>query len=195
MNDYSQNQEEGVGSHQKLAIAFIAGLLLGALSVWVYFGQTNMEETLESEEGEEMMIEEGEEETASVSTAGEQVGTLEVETRPQPTASEADIVVSNQPSGNSVMISELLMPQGGGWVVVHEHEGGALKNALGAKYFEEGSWSGTVSLLRNTVVGQTYFVVIYEDDGDRRFSMVNDRPFVDLTTGQVIRKQFTATTR
>lgn len=190
-------QSVSTETHQKLAIAFIIGLLIGAGAVWVYFANTNKAEAPTTEE----KIEEGEEEkNEDEQTTETPVTEVSREVNITPAAqtlvgNDYDIQVNNQPSGNFVAIANVSMPQGGGWVVVHEQEDGVMGNALGAQYFEEGSWSGSVSLLRNTVVGKDYFVMLYNDNGDRRFSLENDKPFIDRTTGQAIRKSFRATTR
>lgn len=188
-------------THRQLAIAFIVGLLIGAGAVWVYFANTrDAEAPTEAETSEVEMTEEGEENAAAAASAGVGKG-VEMEQEGQSyvvspsIANNLELSVTNQPSGNHVDIGAVRFPEGGGWVVVHESDSGALGNALGAQYFTEGSWSGTVNLLRNTVVGQNYFAVLYHDNGDRQFSLGIDTPFVDGGTQQVILEPFSATAR
>lgn len=86
------------------------------------------------------------------------------------------IVVPNQESGGLVTIQFVSFKQPG-WVVIHELlSGGNLGSALGAQRFDEGEYSGGVSLLRVTESGSTYAAVLYLDNGDRRFDIGIDLP-------------------
>lgn len=56
------------------------------------------------------------------------------------------------------------------WVAVQDGKGGV----LGASRFAAGTTSGIIELLRPTVPGETYTVVIYADNGNRVFDLYTD---------------------
>src|SRR3989344_915040 len=110
-----------------------------------------------------------------------------------PVSGENLLVVSNQPSGERVIIS-MVSVSVNGWVAVHEgREDGSLGNILGARRFDAGKYFGeTVELLRGTVGGNTYFVVLHSDNGDKEFDYVSEMPVKD-TAGNLISGTFIAT--
>jgi hypothetical protein len=92
-----------------------------------------------------------------------------------------------------VAVSRVLVSQPT-WVVVYEDHAGVPGNALGAELFlpqsEGTAQSGTVELLRGTLPGQTYFAGEALDDGDKIFSLTNDKPIRDAQ-GNPVLVQFT----
>jgi len=84
------------------------------------------------------------------------------------TASGETITVQNQAAGASAMISGMNLTRES-WVAVRD-----AKSILGAGRFAAGATSGTVKLLRSTVKGETYQVVVYVDDGDKKFDFKID---------------------
>lgn len=89
------------------------------------------------------------------------------------------IIVTNQPAGSSVTVksANLEAGKGGGWVVVHEVNDGVIANALGAVRRDSGTHADIeVKLLRETLPGGTYAVVLYSDNNDRVFSISTDTP-------------------
>jgi len=102
--------------------------------------------------------------------------------------SYGDIQVVDQVSGGTVQVANVNMPKLG-WVVVHEIRDGIIYNALGASLRDAGEHSDiAVYLLRHIVPGAEYAVVLYEDDGDRQFSMASDAPIIDADGGFVMSK-------
>jgi len=95
------------------------------------------------------------------------------------------IVVKDQPAGFKVIVDSVSL-ENVGWVAIHEDRDGELGNILGAYRFENGTHSGEVELLRNTVEGGTYYAVIYNDDGDREFDHKKDVPLVDGLGNEII---------
>ena len=84
------------------------------------------------------------------------------------TASGETVSVQNQAAGASVAISGMNLTRES-WVAVRD-----AKSILGAGRFAAGATSGTVKLLRSTVKGETYQVVVYVDDGDKKFDFKVD---------------------
>ena len=187
--DSMPTYELAADSHKQLAVAFVVGLLVGAGAVWIWSVNTKnveapeKEDTTSSEETATATSQK-EDETSTKSTAESSIPV---------SASSVDLVVNSQLSGNHVNVVSVTFPAMGGWVVIHEIKEGELGNALGAQFFGEGSWSGTVSLLRNTVVGNTYAAVLYGDNGDKQFTLESDKPLTDRASSQAIMKFFTAT--
>lgn len=100
--------------------------------------------------------------------------------------------VVSQSAGDIVTIDKVAFGEGGGWVVIHEDSNGGLGRALGAAWFAQGSWNGSVSLLRPTESGKTYHAVLYSDNGgDKQFSLIDDKPFLSQIDGKMVEQTFT----
>jgi hypothetical protein len=85
-----------------------------------------------------------------------------------------NVIVSDQNAGLLVLLDKVSL-EGSGWVAIHEDNNGVLGNILGAQLFDAGiATNGTVSLLRTTEPGKTYYAVVYTDDGDRMFDRTKD---------------------
>lgn len=97
---------------------------------------------------------------------------------PKASPTEAPLVVADQPAGASVSIAQLNIARPT-WVVVYVSREGSPGNALGARLFFANDRQGKVGLLRNTVAGQSYFIGLSVDNGDRTFSLSKDLPLAD----------------
>ena len=100
------------------------------------------------------------------------------------------ISVSDQAAGSVVMIDDVVYPASEGWVGVRDYlANGELGYVLGAARFstEQGLLPKEVTLLRATTAGETYAVVFYTDNGDRKFILDDDTmiesPVVSFTAG------------
>lgn len=155
----------------KLISVFIIGVIIGGGSVWSWFGQS----ALAPEVKEEAPLEVTEE-----SIIGKTNTFIN-----QELSKNAAIHVSNQPSGNSVVIDKVTLEEGG-WVVIHEGTEGSIGNALGAVRLDAGEHQVKVDLLRATVEGVIYRAVLYRDNGDRQFNLDSDFPVIDSTGGPVV---------
>ncbi|MBU6323222.1 MAG: hypothetical protein KGI41_01245 [Patescibacteria group bacterium] len=96
------------------------------------------------------------------------------------------VSVKDQAAGDSVIVESVTVPPPGVWVVVHEYHGSERGNALGARYVRGPSINVVVPLLRATVQGGTYAVVLYRDNGDGAFNLADDSVYVDFDTGQPV---------
>jgi len=82
----------------------------------------------------------------------------------------ASVSVADQTAGKTVAINSVTLPQTG-WVAVRDAGG----RILGAERFGTGtSNSVNVSLLRPTVAGQHYDVLLFIDNGDGLFDLHKD---------------------
>ncbi len=86
--------------------------------------------------------------------------------------------VVDQSAGGVVYVSSLIFPKES-WIAVREDNDGVMGNILGAYRYPIGEHTGAVELLRDTQPGQTYYVVIYIDDGDKDFDHKKDTLLID----------------
>lgn len=180
--------------NQKTVVAFIAGLLIGGLLVWVFSVTDNkktdgLQMDLTPDENAEMNSEE---------TEGTNTNTTSETTPSSPDAVVAagagSITVDDQPAGVVVLLGEVKMPVENGWLVVHEvNDDGSLANALGAVRYSdaEGLKPTKIELLRGTVAGKSYRVVAYTENGDRVFDKHDDMP-ITISGGSRVEDAFTA---
>ncbi len=82
--------------------------------------------------------------------------------------------VNNQVAGPTVNVLNVTTA-GSTWVAVRDYQGGKLGNILGARRIDVPSQAGVaVQLLRPTLAGHIYAVVLYRDNGDKLFSSKTD---------------------
>lgn len=79
------------------------------------------------------------------------------------------VAAADQTAGNTVTLSSLALTRAS-WVAVRDD-----KSILGAAWFPSSATAGTIKLQRATVAGTTYRVVIYVDDGDKKFDYKKDQ--------------------
>lgn len=102
--------------------------------------------------------------------------------------SNSAILVVDQNVGSTVAVASVETDVSA-WVAVREDKNGILGNILGASRIDAGDSSNIiVNLLRPTVAGETYQVVLYQDDGDREFNHKIDLPLT--SDGILISKSF-----
>lgn len=102
-----------------------------------------------------------------------------------------DVAVADQAAGQSVAIESVTVRPPGVWVAVEEvNEDGSLGNVLGAALVGHPASGISVPLLRPTLAGQEYAVVLYRDDGNGQFDLANDSLYVDFDTGQRVEELF-----
>jgi cytoskeletal protein RodZ len=170
---------------QKTVVAFITGLLIGGLLVWVFSSSPATAPT-ETTEGDTTAGDVSASETnsnAAVTGTTDVKGSDSTMATPEP-ANVGAVVVSNQKAGDTVAINVTAYPAKNGWVVVRDYANGAAGKILGAARFslEEGLLPTSVGLLRNTVKGSEYQVSFYSQDDKKEFSTTGDKP---LSGGEV----------
>lgn len=166
-----QEKQEG----QKTVVAFIAGLLIGGLLVWVFSANPEAKPAPTQSETDPVEVEVSEtdtenedEEAGTDTTTTEETNTVEV--------GEGSIDVADQDAGMSVAIDGAIFPVTNGWIAVRTYNGGQLSNILGAARFsqEQGLAPDSVPLLTPTISGQEYAVVFFSDDGNEDFNLDGD---------------------
>ena len=88
------------------------------------------------------------------------------------------VAVSNQAAGMSVALSSMSLTHAT-WIAVRDD-----MSILGAAWFPSSATQGTVELQRATESGKSYRVVMYVDDGDKKFDMHKDQ-LITIDNGPV----------
>lgn len=152
-------------------IALIIGLVAGfALGAYLY-GDRGSAETgaLQTDgwpEGGDIELS-GE---TSLATSGGQAAA----TPSRPAAAAVALVVDDQIAGPSVIVRDATLAAES-WLAVRDYKAGQPGNILGARRLPAGTHPAElITLLRTTAAGQSYAVVIYEDDGDGQFDHKKD---------------------
>jgi len=106
-------------------------------------------------------------------------GDVSLKTTPNTLLNEGySFSVTDQSAGGVVYVSHLVFAKEA-WVTVREDNNGQLGNVLGAHWYPAGEQSGAIELLRNTQPGKSYFVVVYVDNGDKKFDYKKDALLVN----------------
>lgn len=163
---------------QKTVVAFVAGLLVGGLLVWVFGGTPETAETDKNtnntEAAQEVEVDtNGSDSSAEVATESEAATEVEIAELP---VGNAAVSVADQAAGMSVSLEGATFPSDEGWIGVRDYRDGQLTGLLGvARYSkEQGLVPESIVLQRATVAGDTYAVVFYSESGDRTFNLADD---------------------
>jgi hypothetical protein len=170
---------------QKTIVAFVAGLLIGGLLVYVFASPNHKEDKMELDN--EVNLEEVTEKTdtskentdANKETTNTKGGD---EAKPDMKTGKGEIKVSDQVAGNVVKIDGATFPNDEGWIGVRDFADGKLGGILGVARFsnEQGLIPNQVELLRSTATGKTYALVFYTESGDRVFDLAGDKQIGDV---------------
>ena len=158
-----QEKQEG----QKTVVAFIAGLLIGGLLVWVFSAPASVDEMEENSE------EANTEEAATVdrgngsSANNSNNEAVEVVSVPVLPTGDGAVSVETQPAGQTVSLASAEFPTAEGWVAVRDYDGENVGGILGAARYSQsqGLIPQTVELVRGTEAGAEYAVVFFTEDG------------------------------
>ncbi len=85
------------------------------------------------------------------------------------TSDGESVSVENQAAGKSVQLSNMSLTRAS-WIAVRDD-----MSIMGAAWFPSSATTGEVKLQRATVAGKSYSVVIYVDDGDKKFDFKKDQ--------------------
>jgi hypothetical protein len=110
--------------------------------------------------------------------------------RSQVSKIDVSVLVSDQVSGESVFVDSVEVDSKT-WVAVQANRDGVPGNVLGARRIEAPVSSLEIPLLRTTVPGEVYFVLLQEDNGNNQYDLYQDPEIVD-TIGNLIFDTFVA---
>ena len=153
---------------KKTVVAFITGLLIGGLLVWVFSSN--------GATAPEVVVNDEEKKTESTEVKSEDIKVV------SETKAVGTIAVLDQKAGKTVTLGTLTFPAESGWVVVRDYMDGVPGNILGAARYntEEGLTPAKVELIRETVKGSSYQVVYYTNEGAPVFGTTEDKPVVGI---------------
>lgn len=194
MGNMDKNTETGNNKTQGAIIAaLVIGLLVGFFigrSWGQKYEEKNVEEIVKTEDVENASSTEEEvtKDTKDIETSFK-TDSSEGEIKPEVKLGEdmknettpygngtGAVMVEDQNAGASVAVSKVTLSEAG-WVVVRDDTGSGMGNILGAQWLPAGTHNGvSVDLLRKTEVKRNYFVVLHNDDGDKKFDKTKDLP-------------------
>lgn len=166
---------------QKTVVAFVAGLLIGGLLVWVFSDKPSsntpeitIDETPVSEVSNGTIDETLDGSVEGIST--DKGATMEI--------GDGALEVNDQAAGNSVTLERATFPTTDGWVAVRSYPNGQLGSILGAARYSQsqGLIPEMVPLLAPTSAGRNYAVVFFTEDGDHEFNLANDKQIDGILT-------------
>ena len=182
----AEEKQEG----QKTVVSFIVGLLIGGLLVWAFSGPSaNAPE--EKKEGDKTEKTENKDESKD---GGKEIKIEDVKVNEEGKKSETvkstlpvgdgKVVVTSPSAGNTVKLESATFPVKEGWIGVRDYQEGNLGGILGVVRFseEQGLVPTEIILQRPTVAGKEYAIVVYEESGDRKFSVADDKQIDKVLT-------------
>lgn len=152
----------------KILMAFLGGLMVGAIITPF---------TLSTETSNIKNVDEIVEDEVVTDS-------VEVEDKKAVGITDVTINVENQVAGSIVSIDRVVSSTGG-WIVIRNNTYGTPGNVIGTQHFDAGMFDGTVKLLRNTRIGNIYYAVLYNDNGDGIFNLRTDKPIVDSASNVI----------
>lgn len=170
-----------------LAVAVLAGIgsyRIWGIRWWEYLRRAP------SEESQEVKIPSAEIEKEKTASEEEAARVTPPPASVRRGAGEYSLTVLNQPAGMRVTISSVTASSNV-WAVVHQDENGRPGKILGAERFRLGRTQGAVDLLRGTVSGGAYYVLLHSDDGNSEFMADKDLPVEDAA-GETVLVKFNA---
>lgn len=175
MSETNQNQEG-----QKTIVAFIVGLLVGGLIVWMFSSPTTEAPTTTDEAvttNED--VSNGEEQENGNGNDNGTEDDAAPATTPTPTleVGEGEVEVNNQPAGNRVALDAVTFPLTEGWIGVRDYTNDRLGGLLGVMRFSEaeGLVPEEIVLQRATESGMEYAIVFYTASDVPGFNLANNR--------------------
>ena len=169
---------------QKTVVAFITGLLIGGLLVWIFSSSPDEKVQPEEKKAETEQVEKKDAQTSSNSTNENSADGEEVKTEvSKMEIGDGNIAVAEQEAGAVVALGTLTFPTKSGWIVVRDDVNGTPGNVLGAARFnaDEGLSPTEIDLIRNIESGKSYQVMFYTQEGTTNFTLGEDKP-IDGTT-------------
>ena len=103
------------------------------------------------------------------------------------------VSVTDQPSGENVVVESVTVPPPGVWIAVRETNGRDLGNILGAARVVGPHSLVVIPLLRATEPSRLYAIQLYRDDNEGAFDPSNNSVYVDFDTGTRVIAYFTTT--
>lgn len=124
-----------------------------------------------------------------------QTNNMKVEEVASSTIGATGVLAEDQVFGLEAIVKSVKFENRAGWVAIHEDREGKPGNILGATWLPVGeSKEVKVELLRSMEAGKTYYAMLHDDDGDKKFNYKNDLS-LPSATGEPIMVAFRALTQ
>ncbi len=184
----ADQQQQG---NQKVVVALIFGLVIGAFLMWMFNGQPNNTAVTDTDTDTEVETTDTDS-TDDDSDAGTTSAAVSV-TKPTVTAGAGSVAVSNQKAGTKVALGAIKYPSEAGWLAVHAVQSGAMGSVLGASRYntKDGLVPTSIDLLTATVKGAEYWVVFHEDNKDGKYTSAGDKVMMG-SDGKALSSSFKA---
>jgi len=170
---------------QKTVVAFIAGLLIGGLLVWIFSSSSSTSEeaaeqaAVNSAGDDQAMMDDTKEDTMTGhNDTGMTSSDMDTSMDSVISSGDGSISVGSQPAGMEVKLARVTYPTTDGWIVVRDYADGVAGGILGAARYSTtvGLLPESVELLRATEAGSKYQVTFYTENGDLVFDTMTDMP-------------------
>jgi hypothetical protein len=151
---------------QKTLVAFVVGLLIGGMLVWAFSGPSKS--TPKEETKTDGVTASTTDQKTDEASKGNEPAKLQV--------GEGKIVVEDQKAGKFIEMKSAEYPVGEGWIGIRQYDNDKLGYILGVNRFsaEQGLVPEKIELLYPTTKGKKYAVVVFKEDGDRKFNLSGD---------------------
>lgn len=175
MSEQNQNPEG-----QKTIVAFIVGLLVGGLIVYMFFGSpAEAPTTITNDDNGTATTtppDTEEDEDSNDSTVPSQDDTSSDEPAPVMEIGEGSVSVTDQSASSIVDLEAVTFPMSDGWIGVREFTNDQLGSILGVMRFSEsqGLIPEEIRLIRPTTAGREYAIVFFTSDGTREFNLATN---------------------
>lgn len=156
----------------------VGAVVVCVIAALIFIGQRDKSESIGSNATTTATKTERKTDATEPTTVTPVIGSMEGLTVPSP-----------QDAGMEVLVEVASVPAPT-WIVVYENNNGKPGNVLGAAFFTQTISSDSISLLRGTQPGRTYFVGKTHDDGDRKYALDID-PVVRDDEGNPVLVEFT----
>jgi hypothetical protein len=124
-----------------------------------------------------------------------QTNNMKVEEVASSTVGATGVLAEDQIFGLEATVKSVKFENRAGWVAIHEDREGKPGNILGATWLPVGENKEVkVGLLRSMEAGKTYYAMLHDDDGDKKFDYKNDLS-LPSPTGEPIMAAFRALTQ
>lgn len=159
---------------QKTVVAFVAGLLVGGLLVWIFSSSPSSNVAPDVTDTDDQTEEAADEDESDGITETESEN--ETAATPQLVTGEGKVVLGDQAAGSVIDFDSVTFPVDEGWIAIRSYTDEKLGNILGASRFSksQGLVPDSVQLLAPTVPDREYAVVFFTENGDRAFNLAND---------------------
>ena len=172
--------EEEKQESQKTVVAFITGLLIGGLLVWVFSSTPdNTGEVIDTTDVEEVVN--GDDSNVCGTNTAQSGENCDSTPTPENVAEVdeggGEIVVEDQAAGTEVTLRDVTFPATTGWIVVRDLENDEEGLILGAARFDTAAGLAPmdITLIRPTIAGKTYKLEFYTQEGALTFNAGIDK--------------------